>query len=805
MKLTPQILRLVALSVRRDTLEAMSSPTPIASPTQTPSDPSADADGGPDIDGWLTTANPRVRHLERVPSRAGRPVDWPDWLPAAVRESLAAGGITAPWAHQVEAAELAHAGRHVVLATPTASGKSLGYLMPVLAATWGGSPVSPPDRIGPVRARQLLVAPKRAHTTLYLSPTKALAHDQLRAARELAPAGWRGCALDGDSTQAERAWAREHGTFVVSNPDMLHRSVLPNHPRWKGLLQSLRYVVIDEAHRYRGVFGTHVAAVLRRLRRMCAAYGSDPVFVFASATSTNPAESTSRLIGVPETEVAVVADDASPHGSVTFGLWEPESGSCDDDAARLLTRLVDQGQQTVAFIASRRMAEIVAVRAQERSPHRIRAYRAGYLAEDRRALERQLQSGELRGVAATNALELGVDVAGLDAVVISGFPGTLSALRQQAGRAGRSGNSATVLLVARKNPLDAYLFDHPDLVFGPPVEPTVLYPDNPTVLAPHLAAAAQELPLTTADEVYFGPTMRALADQLVAQDVLVARAAGWYWTRPERAVDAIDLRSSGGHPVQIIEDGTGRVIGQVDPSAADQAVHEGAVYLHQGETFLVDSLDHDLGEAIVRADRPGYVTQPLSSSQVRIRRRRETRPLGVGTVSWGEVDVTGQVVGYLRRDEETLQVWDSTPLDLPARTLRTQAVWWTVPLDQLDDTTWPTVRLGSAAHAAEHTAIGMLPLLAPCDRWDIGGLSMVLHPDTGTCTIFVHDGHPGGAGFARHGYRVIDQWLAATMERLQSCTCDEGCPACVVSPKCGNANDMLDKRAAIDLLRFWVP
>ena len=775
-------------------------------PAAVPTGPDGVSSDGPaTVSDWLVDEHPQVRHLEHLPARAGTSTQWPDWLPGLVRDSLMAGGITAPWTHQAQAAELAHSGRHVVLATPTASGKSLGYLMPVLAATWGGQPVSPPQRSGPVRVRHALVAPRRAHTVLYLSPTKALAHDQLRAARGLAPEGWRACALDGDSTSSEREWARDHATFVVSNPDMLHRSLLPSHPKWKGLLQSLRYVVVDEAHRYRGVFGAHVAAVLRRLRRLCAAYGADPVFVFASATSSNPAESAAKLIGVDESEVDVVAEDASPHGPVRFALWEPESGSCDDDAASLLARTVADGQQTVAFIQSRKMAELVAVRAQDRTPgQRIRAYRAGYLAEERRTLERELQSGRLRGVAATNALELGVDVAGLDAVIVSGFPGTLAALRQQAGRAGRSGRPATVILVARKNPLDAYLFDHPELIFGTPVERTVLYPDNPKVLGPHLAAAAQEMALTPADEDWFGPTMRGLADQLAAQDVLVARPTGWYWTRPDRAADAIDLRSMGGQQVQIIEDQTGRVLGQIEPAAADGALHEGAFYLHQGESFLVETLDHQLGEAIVRAARPGYFTQPLSLSDVHIRQERDTRPLGAGTVSWGEVDVTGQVIGYLRRDEQTFEVWDSNPLDLPMRTLRTQSVWWTAPLDQLDENEWPTIRLGSAAHAAEHTAIGMLPLLAPCDRWDIGGLSTVLHRDTGTCTIFVHDGHPGGAGFARHGFGVIEAWLTSTLERLESCPCPDGCPACVVSPKCGNANQSLDKAAAIQLMRLWV-
>ncbi len=757
---------------------------------------------------WLDVGHPQVRYLHRALPRDGASAPWPDWLPGPVRDALTEGGIDAPWQHQVEAAELAHAGRHVVMATPTASGKSVGYLMPILAATWGGDPVSPPRRVGPARVRQAVVRPGRPHTALYLAPTKALARDQLRAVRALAPAGWRAGALDGDSTPAERDWARDHATFLVSNPDMLHRSVLPHHARWVGLLQSLRYVVIDESHRYRGVFGAHVAAVIRRLRRLCVAYGADPVFVLASATSTNPAEAAAKLIGESaddDAAVTTVDADSSPHGAVNTVLWEP-AGHCDDEAAILLAKLVGGGAQTVAFISSRRMAEQVALRAQEQvGPGlRILAYRAGYLADDRRRLERELHSGKLNGVAATNALELGVDIAGLDAVVISGFPGTLAALWQQAGRAGRRGKDATVIVVARKNPLDAYLFDHPELIFDEPVEKTVLFPDNPQVLAPHLAAAAQELPVTPGDERWFGPAMRPLLDRLTAQGVLRVRPQGWFWTRPDRAVDRIDLRSMGTNPVQIVEADSGRVLGQVEQTAADASVHEGAVYLHQGESFVVDQLDHEHAEALVRADRPGWFTQPVSVSDVRIRRMCTSRPLGAGELHWGEVEVTSQVSGYLRRDQVTLKVWDTTPLDLPARTMKTQSVWWTLPMGVVEELGLSAVRLGAAAHAAEHTAIGLLPLFAPCDRWDIGGLSTVLHPDTGTCTIFVHDGHPGGAGFARYGFGVAESWLAATLQRLDSCACTEGCPACVVSPKCGNANQALDKDSARDLMRLWV-
>ncbi|HEY9294715.1 MAG TPA: DEAD/DEAH box helicase [Microlunatus sp.] len=772
----------------------------------------------------------RVRLRRRFGERAAECADWPDWLPTELITAIRSSGIAAPWTHQVAAAQAAYAGRQVAITTGTASGKTLGYLLPVMAATYGGTAATARRPVGPkAELRDTILKPKRPHTALYLAPTKALAHDQLRVTREFGLPDWRVATVDGDSEMLERDWAREHAAYVLTNPDFIHHSMLPNHGRWSSFLSSLRYVVIDEAHRYRGVFGSHVAQVIRRLRRLCAAHGSMPTFILASATVTGADRMAAELIGCDLDEVTVVDHDASPHGAVEMIMWQP-AGFPTDDAAELLAELVESGRQTVAFIPSRRMAELVAVRAQERvlaaaaknqdqdeltdkgaddradqdhpvtvssPPLRIDSYRSGYLATDRRALEAGLQDGSLRGLAATNALELGVDVAGLDAVIISGFPGTRSALWQQAGRAGRTGRDAEVILIAAKNPLDAYYFDHPELLFDQPVEQTVLHAANPYVLGPHLAAAAQELPLTIKDECWFGPTMIETLSTLESQGVLRKRPAGWFWSRPERAVDAIDLRGSGGRVIEIIELGNGRVLGTVDQAAADGTVHPGAVYLHQGDTYLVDELDHEECEALVQPAKPGYYTQPRGSYDVEVIEEQRSRPLGGGLLHFGDVDVFSQVIGYLRRDEVTGDVWDETPLDMPERRLRTKSVWWTFDPAKLD---LSAMQLGSAAHAAEHTAIGLLPMFAPCDRWDIGGLSTILHPDTGQLTVFVHDGHPGGAGFAERGYEVAEEWWQATLERLRSCDCAAGCPSCIVSPKCGNANQMLDKQAAIWLL-----
>ena len=745
---------------------------------------------------WLASSD-EVAHVFHRPARPGRPVAWPDWVSAEVRDALAAHGIDRPWSHQAEAAGAAFAGRHVGVATGTASGKSLAYLLPVIESGLHGRAGWVPDAVRP-----RLALPDR-HTSLYLAPTKALAHDQLRFAGALDLPGWKVGALDGDSDPEERRFAREFATYVFSNPDMLHRSVLPQHARWSRFLGDLRYVVVDEAHRYKGVFGAHVSAVLRRLRRLCRRYGSDPTFVFASATIRGADAVGRALAGVDQ--VQLVDDDGSPRAALDLVLTRP-TPHLTETAATLLARLCATGQ-TLAFTTSRVQAELVAVRARQLAGRddTIAAYRGGYLAEDRRALERRLQSGSLQGVACTNALELGVDISGMDAVVTAGFPGTLAALWQQVGRAGRAGRDALAVLVAREDPLDAYLSAHPELVWDRPIEQTVVYPDNPYVLGPHLAAAAQELPLTEADAAFFGPATVPLAEQLVAQGVLRRRAGGWYWTHPQRAVDSIDLRSMRGKACEVVDEATGRVIGQVDPSAADRTLHPDAVYVHQGEQWVIASFDPHDRIALARRAEPGYFTQPQAVTGVRVLATQRSKPLGRGTMHVGSVELSSQVTGYLRRDSVSGTVWDSTPLDLPERHLTTKATWWTLPDAVLAGLALDPADLPGAVHGAEHAAIGLLPAFVPCDRWDVGGLSTVLHPDTGELTVFVHDGTPGGAGFADLGYEQAEAWWAATLERLTDCACEAGCPACVVSPKCGSGNQPLHKAGAAILVAALMP
>ncbi len=744
----------------------------------------------------------RLTHVERVAAREPRTSAWPAWVDPDVRRAFTDRGVALPWAHQVEAADAAWAGEHVIVSTGTASGKSLAYQLPALSAAHGAR-----DRHG-----------RRGAATLYLSPTKALAHDQLSSLLELGlPVRLSTC--DGDSSRDERDWARAHAEYVLTNPDMLHRSILPGHERWSGFLSSLRYVVVDESHHYRGVFGAHVAHVLRRLRRVCASYGASPTFVLASATTAEPALTASRLTGL---DVRAVVDDASPRGELTLGLWEPpltsftgENGApvrraASSETADLLADLVAEDVATLAFVRSRQGVEQVALTAaallDEVEPGlggRVASYRGGYLPEERRALESALRAGEITGLAATNALELGIDVHGLDAVLIAGFPGTRAALWQQLGRAGRGAQDALGLLIARDDPLDTYLVHHPEALLGRPVEAQVFDPDNPHVLGPHLCAAAQERPLTAADFPLFGPRAREVTLALTEAGLLRRRAAGWFWTDRNRAADLTDIRSAGGAAISLVESSTGRVIGTVDGARADGTAHTGAVYLHRGETWLVDELDLDDHVATMTRCAPGfpgYTTSAREITDITITAEREHQEWGPCRLSFGDVEVSHQVVSYLKRRQPSGEVVAEEPLDLPERALATSAVWWTVPDDLLASALPDGVDLPGAAHAAEHCAIGLLPLFATCDRWDIGGVSTARHADTGVLTVFVHDGHPGGAGFAERGYRAAREWLTATREAIESCTCPEGCPSCVQSPKCGNQNNPLDKRGAAALL-----
>ncbi|MFC3818461.1 DEAD/DEAH box helicase [Planomonospora venezuelensis] len=744
----------------------------------------------------------RVTHVEHVPARQAGQVRWPDWVAEPLVTRWANQGVQGLWPHQAEAADLAHRGQNVIIATGTASGKSLAYQVPAAVSVLDGG------------------------TVLYLTPTKALAADQLRALQSLGAPELRAATFDGDTPFEERDRIRQHANYVLTNPDMLHRVLLPRHSRWSSFWRRLRMVVVDECHGYRGVFGSHVAQILRRLRRICARYGSRPVFFLSSATASEPRTFAMRLTGL---QMAEVTTDASPRGAITFALWEPpladlrgERGAplrrpATAEAADLLADLVLADVRTLAFVRSRRAAESVALSARARlsdlaadaglppdlqdgAQGKVDAYRAGYLAEERRELEKALRSGELLGLATTNALELGVDVSGLDAVLIAGWPGTRASLWQQAGRAGRAGQDALAVLIARDDPLDTYLVHHPEALFGRPVEAIVLDPDNPYVLGPHLCAAAAEVPLTEDDLEVFGPAAKDVITGLVGEGMLRQRPTGWFWTRRERAVDLADIRGTGGSPVQVVESSTGRLLGTVDEPASHTTVHTGAVYIHRGETFMVEELDLEAGVALVEAGAPDYTTFARDVTEISVLESLRSRPLGPGELHFGSVEVTRQVVSYLKRRLQSGEPLGDEDLDLPPRTLRTRAVWWTLPASAVTSLAEAGTDLGGAAHAAEHASIGLLPLFATCDRWDIGGVSTELHADTGLLTVFVYDGNEGGAGFAERGYARALDWLTATREAIASCECDRGCPSCIQSPKCGNGNEPLDKAGALRLL-----
>ncbi|KUI46377.1 DEAD/DEAH box helicase [Mycobacterium sp. GA-1199] len=753
------------------------------------------------VEGTVAGGPNPLRHVADIPPRRGRPMRWPCWADPDVVRAFVDRGIEAPWSHQLAAADLAHGGRHVVLCTGTASGKSLAYQLPILT-----------DLKANPRSR-----------ALYLSPTKALGHDQLRSAVALTEAVGLSdvapCAYDGDSHSDVRRFARERSRWIFSNPDMIHLSLLRNHARWAVFLRNLRYIVVDECHYYRGIFGSNVALVLRRLLRLCARYspgGGVPTVIFASATTASPAQTASELIGQT---VAEVTEDGSPQGARTVALWEPpllddlvgENGapvrrSAGAEAASVMADLVAEGARMLTFVRSRRGAELTALGARarlaEKAPDladRVASYRAGYLSEDRRALERALADGDLRGLATTNALELGVDIAGLDAVVLAGFPGTVTSFWQQAGRSGRRGQGALIVLIARDDPLDTYLVHHPSALLDKPIERVVIDPTNPYVLGPQLLCAATELPLTDAEVRMWNA--EDVAGALVDDGLLRRRANGYFPTPGMDPHPAVDIRGSSGGQIAILEAGTGRMLGSTGAGQAPASVHPGAVYLHQGETYVVDSLDFEDGVAFVHADDPGYTTTAREVTDIAVTGHGERKTFGPVTVGLVPVSVSNTVTGYLRR-RLTGEVIDFVELEMPTRTLETMAVMCTITPEALQHNGIDLLRVPGALHAAEHAAIGLLPLVASCDRGDIGGVSTAVGPVKGLPTIFVYDGYPGGAGFADRGFHRLATWWDATADAIEACECPAGCPSCVQSPKCGNGNDPLDKEGAVRVLRL---
>ncbi len=718
-----------------------------------------------------------VAYLGGEPERGARFAELPEALDPRVR---AAVGVERLYAHQREVWDAAARGEHVVVTTGTASGKTLAFNLPVLDALAG----QPKSR------------------ALYLYPTKALAQDQFKTLSGYRIPRLKPAIYDGDTPTEQRLQIRKWSNLILSNPDMVHVGLLPNHDRWGDVLSNLRYVIVDEAHVYRGVFGSHVANVLRRLRRLARIYGAEPQFILATATISNPGELGTSLIG---DRVTVVGDDAAPRSERTVVFWNPPlvdaefalRGSALAEAARLQASFVERGLRTLTFAKSRKAAELIHRFTAERlgDDRQLSPYRAGYTAAQRREIERRLSAGDLLGVSATNALELGIDVGLLDAVISVGFPGTVASLRQQWGRAGRRGSGLAVL-IAGEDGLDQFFMREPDKLLGRRVEAAILDHANPRVLAGHLRAAAYEAPLTDDDSDLLGPTALAAAS---ADPKLKQTPAGFVWAGTDHPASQVPLRSTDADSITIVDAASGAVLGLVERSRAYSTVHDGAVYLHLGESYLVRELDLTTLHAVVEPFKGDWYTQAKKDTMTQIveSRRVESR-LGL-ELNFGEIEVTEQIVGYERKTMSSQERIELVPLELPPTTFATEAIWFMPESWQLAGLVEMPKLLGTL-HAAEHALISLLPLWAMCDRWDIGGLSTNVHPETGRPTVFVYDGHPGGVGITERGFEQFEGWVADTAALLRGCPCSSGCPSCVQSPKCGNLNDMLDKDGALTFL-----
>jgi DEAD/DEAH box helicase domain-containing protein len=719
--------------------------------------------------------------------RRARPVSLSGLLDSGLVEALHRAGVDSLYTHQLEAYETA-GDSNLVITSGTASGKSLAFNLPVLDG--------------------IAADPKRR--ALYLYPTKALAQDQARKLALLRPPGLREAIYDGDTPREERPAIRRRNNLVLTNPDMLHVGLLPHHKSWGDFLTNLRWVVVDEAHTYRGVFGSHVANVLRRLRRVARNYGSEPRFLLASATIANPVELAERLVGTP---FELIDDDGAPRAGREIAMWNPPlldeaSGarrSALSEAADLLAELVSQGVRTICFLKSRRGIELIQRFARENLERRgkpelaarIAPYRGGYTPQQRREIEARLSAGELLAVVATDALELGIDVGELEAAICVTFPGTVASLRQMWGRAGRRHRGLAVY-VAGQDALDQFFCRHPEEFLKRPVEAAILDPANEQIAARHLVAAAYELPLTDADEEVFGAGWRERAERLLAAGELRSAGGRLLPRRSDFVASRIPLRSASADSVAVIERESGEMLGLVEAERAFTTIHPGAVYLHLGRSYEVERLDVEERRAIVSSFDGDWYTRPKKETEIYIERTREQREVAGVQLNFGDVSVTEQVIAFQRVSISEQEPIDIVALELPEQSFVTQALWYVLP-ERLSGALPSEALLGSL-HATEHGQIAVLPLIAMCDRWDIGGLSTNVHFQTGRATIFIYDGHPGGVGITQRGYEQFERLLGDAERLIAECPCESGCPSCVQSPKCGNLNEPLHKAGALELM-----
>ncbi len=734
----------------------------------------------------------QIAHIEHISPR--RPIygklDEP--LFPALQECLDAHGFSRLYSHQALAVNHVRAGKNVIISTTSASGKSLVYNIAVMQA--------------------ILTAPSAR--ALYLFPTKALAQDQLRKLNELFSPDLLPteslATFDGDTPRSERADIKRHGRIILTNPDMLHVGIMPNHQSWASLFKHLKYVVLDEAHIYRGVFGSHVACVLRRLRRLCRLYGSNPQFILCTATVANPGEHALALTSLP---CEVVDNDGSPRGWKDFVFWNPPlidekktaRRSAHWESTNLFTELMLQGSRTLTFTRTRRLTELIYIYARDRLREEsyelsqlVMPYRGGYMPEDRRRIEKELFGGKLLGVVATNALELGIDSGGLEATILDGYPGSISSTWQQAGRSGRSQGESLSFLVAWDNPLDQYFMRHPSDFFQKGFEHVLVNPTNHYILQAHLLCAAWEKPLDSNDEsVFGGADFIKERDALVNDGQLRERRNKWYLA-PSIASPAskINIRSSSGEDYAVVDTSTGSLMETVESSVAFFQVHPGAIYLHQGDSYLITKLDLTNRVAYAEPTRANYYTETKEIHDLHVLEVKHTRTVGTANVSIGEVEVTIDVVGFKKYRQFSEEVIGEELLDLPTIRFNTVALWFDIPPRAVARIAEKGQDFAGGLHATEHAAIGILPLFALCDRNDIGGVSTPMHPDTGRAQVFIYDAYPGGIGIAEKGYDMIAELWQATFRVIAECPCEDGCPSCVQSPKCGNNNKPLDKAAA---------
>jgi DEAD/DEAH box helicase domain-containing protein len=735
----------------------------------------------------LGRADERLEHEDTYEARVARHTEIPTELTPAVMRALDSAGITRLYAHQEQALYSAFE-RPTIVTTGTASGKSLCFQLPTL---------------------QTLTL-DRAARALYLYPTKALAQDQARAIhrfglhKQIRPAIY-----DGDTPRGERAAIRKRSNLILTNPDMLHVGILPHHQSWGDLFANLAFVVVDEAHVYRGVFGSHVGNVLRRLRRIAGFYGTAPRFLLASATIVNPVELAERLTGLEG--FALIDDDGAPRPERQVAVWNPPllderlgtRASPLYEAAELLSELIQSGARTICFMKSRKGVELILRHTRDRLDdelaERVAPYRAGYTPGQRHEIEQQLVNGELLGVVATDALELGIDIGELDAAICVTFPGTVASLRQMWGRAGRRGRGLAVY-VAGEDALDQFFCRHPAEFLGRPVEAAILDPESPEIYTEHLVCAAYEAPLSDGDELTLGQGWRTYAEELTEAKVLRERATGFVPVRPDDYPAArVALRSASPENFALIDGSSGELLGTIELVRAYSTIHPGAIYLHLGRSYQVLELDLDGRRALLEPFSGDWFTQAKRESMTYIERLQEQRhALGV-KLSFGEVVYEETVVGYQRKGLQDHAVIDFEGLELPTVRFATRALWY--ELDELfASEPFPLELVLGALHALEHGQIAVLPLIAMCDRWDIGGLSTNAHPQTGGPTIFIYDGHPGGVGITRRGFNEFERLAADAQRLIGECACERGCPSCVQSPKCGNLNEPLSKSGALELL-----